>query len=60
MLRPDDGMNCVVHKRAKKGVAGDNKPIEPDMPDESSIAEPEHCPIRILRVRQEGEDNTRL
>ena len=60
VLSLDDGMNCVIHKRAEKLVAGDNEPIEPEMPDESSIAEPEQRPIRKIRVRQEGENNTRL
>ena len=60
MLSPDDGMNCVVHKRAEKGVASGNEPIEPEMPDESGVAEPEQCPIREIRVRQEGKNDTRL
>lgn len=59
-MSPDDGMNCVIHKRAEKSVAGDNEPIEPEMPGESGIAEPEQCPIREIRVRQEGKNDTRL
>ena len=60
MLSLDDGMNCIIHKRAEKVIAGGNEPIEPPMPDESSIAEPEQCPIWESRVRQEGENDTRL
>ena len=60
VLSPDDSMDRVIHKRPKRGVTGKNKLIEPEMPNESGVAEPEHCPIRILRVRQEGENNARL
>ena len=59
-MSPDDGMNCVIHKRAEKSIAGDNEPIEPEMPGESGIAEPEQCPIREIRVWQEGKNDTRL
>ena len=59
-MSPDNGMNCVVHKWAEKGVAGDNEPIEPKMPDESGVAEPEQCPIRVTRVGYEGKNDTRL
>jgi hypothetical protein len=53
VLRPDDNMDCVIHKSAKKVVSSDNKFIEPEIPDESAD-------ITVLRDRQEGENNTRL
>lgn len=34
MLSLDDGVNCIIHKRAEKVIAGGNGPIEPEMPDE--------------------------
>ncbi len=55
-------MNCIIQERADiAGVAaGDNELIEPDMIDETSIADPECCPSRILGLWDDGKNNTGL